>query len=247
MATEIIHLPKAPINEAILDIRIKVKESFDISQLQSIHESIITEYPKKTTRHELESKVEVKKGEAPVSTTVDKIIGYWFEPSDNKQIFQARINGFTFNRLKPYETWESFRAEAFRLWQLYSKLVSPEITRIAVRYINKFSVPLPISDFNEYLTAAPVVPAGLPQAVSSFLNRVVIPFPDIDTTAIVTQVFEQLEDPHLLPLILDIDVFKMDSKGISEEEAWRVLESFRDIKNKIFFASITAKARELFL
>jgi uncharacterized protein (TIGR04255 family) len=245
--TEFIHLSKAPIAEALLDIKIRVKDTFDVSQLQTLHDSIKTEYPDKKTQHELQNKIEMKKGEAPISTSIDKITGYIFGSSDKKQIFQAKMNGFTFNRLSPYETWESFRSEAFRLWQIYSKLLSPVITRVAVRYINKFSLPLPIRDFNEYLVAAPIVPEGLPQAVSSFLNRVVIPFPDIEASAIVTQIFEQLEDPSLLPLILDIDVSKMYSKGVSEEDAWQVLDKFRDIKNQIFFGSVTPKAKELFL
>lgn len=240
------HLLKAPITEAILDIRTKIKDPFDVSQIQSLQDSIKAEYPIKQTRHEIEGRLELKKGGVPISTAAEKIIGYWFSSSDKKQIFQARIDGFTFNKLKPYETWDSFRNEAHRLWQIYSKLLSPVIVRVAVRYINKFSVPLPITDFNEYLTAAPIVPKELPQAVGSFLNRVVIPFPEINSSAIITQVFEQLDNPQFLPLILDIDVFKMDSKGISEEEAWKSLEYFRNIKNQIFFASITSKAMELF-
>lgn len=244
--TESMHLSKAPITEAILDIRIKIKDSFDVDRLQSLHESIKSEYPIKETRQQLEGKLEIKKGQPPKSTGSQKIIGYWFLSADRKQIFQARLDGFTFNRLSPYETWSSFRSEALRLWQLFSGLVEPEIIRVAVRFINKFNVPLPIKDFDEYLTAAPIVPKELPQAVSSFLTRTVIPFPDIESSLILTMVFEQLEIPQYLPLILDIDVSRMDSRGINEKDAWLLLEKFHDIKNQAFFASITPKTRELF-
>jgi uncharacterized protein (TIGR04255 family) len=40
-------------------------------------------------------------------------------------------------------------------------------------------------------------------------------------------------------------VFKQ-KEVISEEEAWQTLEKLRHFKNKIFFASITEKAKELF-
>ena len=78
------------------------------------------------------------------------------------------MDGFTFSRLKPYETWENLRDEAYRLWQKYREITSPEIIRVALRYINKLEFPLPIKNFSDYLTAAPIVPAELPQGVSSF-------------------------------------------------------------------------------
>lgn len=240
-------LTKAPITEALIDIRIKAKENFDVEQFRSLHDSIAEQYPDKKTRHRWESKFEFKNGKPPISTAADVIDGYLFTSSDKKQIFQARIDGFTFNRLKPYETWETFRNEALRLWRLYKALMRPEIIRVALRYNNKFDIPQPNRDFNEYLTAAPIVPEGLPQGVSSFLTRVVIHNPEIDASAIVTQAFEQIVNPDFLTIILDIDVFKLRSEGINEEEALKALENLRNFKNNIFFASITKKVKELFI
>lgn len=241
-------LKNAPITEAIIDIRIKLKEDFEVERFLSLYDAISDQYPEKKTRHKWEGKFEFKKGEGPVSSGTEAIDGYIFTSADAKQMFQARSDGFTFNRLRPYEKWEVFRDEAFRLWKLYRELVSPEIFRVAVRFINKFDIPLfpqPMLDFNEYLTAAPIVPDGLPQGVSSFLTRVVIHNPDVDETAIITQAFEQIVDPKFLPIILDIDVFQQ-KETISEEDAWQMLEELRHFKNKIFFASITEKARGLF-
>ena len=149
--------------------------------------------------------------------------------------------------LKPYETWERFRDEARRLWGKYREVTSPEITRVALRYINKMEFPLPVKDFGNYLAAPPTVPAGLSQGVSSFLTRVVIHEPEIGAAGIITQALEQIINPNVLTIILDIDVFKQKSEGITEEEAWQTLEKLRHFKNKIFFESITEKARELFL
>jgi len=241
-------LRNAPITEAIIDIRIKLKEDFEVERFLTLYDAISGQYPEKKTRHKWEGRFEFKKGEGPISSGSETIDGYIFTSADAKQVFQARIDGFTFNRLRPYEKWETFRDEAFRLWKLYRDLVSPEILRVAVRSINKFDIPLfpqLTLDFNEYLTAAPLVPEGLPQGVNSFLTRVVIYDPGLDATAIITQAFEQIVDPKFLPIILDIDVFQQ-KEVISEEEAWQALEELRHFKNKIFFASITDKAKELF-
>lgn len=241
-------LKNAPITEALIDIRIKIKEGFDVERFQTLFDAISSQYPDKKARHRWEGRFEFKKGEGPISTAAENVDGYIFTSGDQKQIFQTRIDGFTFNRLKPYDKWESFRDEARRLWQLYSNLVVPEIVRVAVRYINRFNIPLfpqPLRDFSEYLTAAPIVPEGLPQGVSSFLSRVVIHDPETDADAIITQAFEQIVDPKFLPIILDIDVFKQ-RELINEEEAWQTLEKLRHLKNDIFFKSITEKAKELF-
>lgn len=241
-------LKNAPITEALIDIRIKIKEGFDVERFQALSEAISGQYPDKKARHRWEGRFEFKKGEGPISSGAETIDGYIFTSVDGKQVFQSRVDGFTFNRLKPYDRWESFRDEARRLWQLYSSLVEPDIVRVAVRYINKFNIPLfpqPLRDFSEYLTAAPIVPEGLPQGVSSFLSRVVVHDPEADADAIMTQAFEQIVDPKLLPIILDIDLFKQ-GELISEDEAWQILEKLRHLKNKIFFKSITEKAKELF-
>lgn len=239
-------LKSAPITEALIDIRIRPKERFDVDRLMSLHDAIAEQYPDKKTRHKWEGRVEFKEGETPVPIGAQMVDGYIFTSADGKQILQAQIDGFTFNRLKPYDKWETFRDEAFKLWQMYQKLVEADLIRVALRYINKFDIPLPIRDFNEYLSAAPIVPEGLPQGISSFLTRVVIHEPELDGVAIITQAFEQIVDPNFLPIILDIDVFKQESKGITEEEAWKILEKLRNVKNKIFFASITEKVKELF-
>lgn len=241
-------LKNAPITEALIDIRIKIKEGFDVKRFLSIYDTISSQYPEKKERHKWESRFEFKKGEVPVSSGTETIDGYIFTSADKKQVFQTRIDGFTFNRLKPYEEWETFRDEGFRLWQLYRDLVSPEIVRVALRYINKLDIPLypqTALDFDKYLTAAPVVPKELPQGISSFLTRMVIHDPEIDSTAIITQAFEQIIDSKFLPIILDIDAFRQ-KEVISDEEAWQTLEKLRHFKNRIFFASITEKTKELF-
>ncbi len=246
---EIAHLNNAPIYEALIDLKTKLKSDFDVKQFLSIHEKIKNQYPEKTEAIEFESKLELKKDLKPLSTSSETLKGYWFRTIDKKQIVQTRIDGFTFNRLNPYECWENLRDEAYRIWKIYRDLVNPEIIRVAVRYINKISIPLypqPLLDFNEYLTAAPIIPKELPQGVNSFFNKVVIEEPDTGITAIITQVFEQIVDPRYCPIMLDIDVFK-HKEFFENNEAWELFERLRNFKNRIFFSLITEKLKELFI
>lgn len=242
-------LPHAPITEALIDIRVKLPLDFKVDRLNSMHDLISDQYPDRKEVKKHKSVIEFKKGEVPKLTEEgDKLIGYRYTSSDKLQVIQTGIDGFTFSRLKPYETWQKFHDEAYRLWQLYKDTTSPElISRVALRYINKIDIPLPMKDFSEYLTASPIVPKGLPQGVSSFLTRTVIPEPSMKATAIITQALENMVDLNFAPIILDIDVFKQEPDGIKKENVWKVIDNLRDFKNEIFFNSITKKLKELFL
>ena len=243
--TEYQILGKAPITEALIDIRVKLSPDLDVRQIDSISNSIKNEYPQKQEQRISQVHVEQKPDEDIVKS-LRKINGYRFISSDNRKIVQVRLDGFTFSRLHPYITWEDLHSEAYRLWSLYKEITSPElIIRVALRYINNLNIPLPIRDFSDFLTAPPPVPEGLPQGVSSFLTRVVIHEPTIGANGIITQALEQVVT-NVAPIILDIDVFKLQPEGMGEKEAWDTIEKLRDFKNQIFLNSITDKLKEIY-
>jgi len=242
------HLSNAPITEALIDIRVKLPTELGVETLNSIHNSIVTKYPKRRERKQWKGRIELKEGEIPKQLGAFKgIDGYLFTSEDDKQTVQVRLDGFTFNRLNPYGTWEELRDEARRLWDLYARIATPElITRVAVRYINQLDIPLPIKDFSEYLVAPPTVPENLPQGVNSFLTRVVFHDPVIKVVGIIHQALESLSRKDVAPIILDIDVFRQATIGINKEDVWELLEKMHDFKNKIFFESVTEKTLRLF-
>lgn len=239
-------LKNAPIQEALVDIRVKLPASLEMNKIELIHNLISDKYPEKQIQKKLEAKLELTENE-PIKTSDVEIYGYRFLSSDKKQIVQARLNGFTLSKLKPYIKWEQLRDEARLLWKLYFDATSPElITRVALRYINNLNIPMPIKDFGDYLTAPPLVPQELPQGVSSFLTRVAISEPSIGATAVITHALEPSANPKVLPIILDIDVFRHIERGMEEKDIWKTIEQLRDFKNKIFFSSITEKLKEIY-
>ncbi|MBU2621568.1 MAG: TIGR04255 family protein [Proteobacteria bacterium] len=243
-------LKNAPITEALIDIRVKLPATTDVKSIDLLFEKIKNQYP---TRQELrvsEVSFVLKPDEDPVKASKLRVNGYRYISADQKQIVQARLDGFTMSRLHPYTEWKDLRDEAKELWRFYKDITNPEaITRVALRYINNLNIPLPINDFADYLAAPPIVPDGLPQDVSSFLTRVIVPEPQLGANAIITQAFEPVA-PEIkitrLPIILDIDVFKYDSQGMDEKEAWDSIEFLRHFKNKIFDKSITDRLKETY-
>ena len=51
-------LSKAPIVEAVIDFRVKVREDLTLEQLDAIFDSISNQYPDKKTRHKWEGEFE---------------------------------------------------------------------------------------------------------------------------------------------------------------------------------------------
>lgn len=243
-------LKNAPITEALIDIRAKLPASTEVAHLDSIYDLISKDYPTKEEQRVSQFSFEIRESTDPIQSTKSSITGYRYVSPDKKQIVQARLDGFTMNRLHPYSEWKKFRDEAKKLWLAYKEIAKPiAITRVALRYINNLRMPFPKNDFDEYLTAPPVVPKELPQGISSFLTRVVLTEPSLGLNAIITQALELVPStPEIdrLPVILDIDVFKQDPKGIDEIEAWTIIEQLRHYKNKIFDKSITPNLKETY-
>jgi uncharacterized protein (TIGR04255 family) len=248
---EVIHFPNAPITEALLDIRVKLPPQTDLGKLAIFHDAIKQRYPVKQERVSWRGHIEVKASPvAQVSQSAEGgPDGYLFTSVDGRQVVQARVDGFTFSRLKPYDKWETLRDEARELWQHYVQIASPEsVTRVALRYINRIEIPLPIRDFKDYILTTPEIAPDLPQGLGSFFMRLVIPDPKAQAVAVVTQTVESVdESSNRLPLIFDIDVFRMAAFDVQDETLWEMCEQLHDLKNEIFFKSITPKAKELFL
>lgn len=240
------HLENAPIKEAIIDIQINRSSNFNIKELEPLYLEFKDRYPNFDVLNE--SVLGLGRGQNNLVTTSvgHKQIGYKYTSEDEKNIVQFRDNGFTFSRLDPYREWEDMSAESRALWDIYKKSCgSCSIKRIATRFINILRIPLPITDFSEYLTAPPIVPEELPQGISSYLSRIVIQNPEIDATAIVTQALDSAEQGHA-PITFDIDVFKTCEYSTDEEIHWEILDKLRTFKNQIFFESITEKMVGLF-
>lgn len=241
-------LAKAPITEALIDLQVKLPDGTKPELFNSFYDEVKEKYPEQKEQRHAQYEVQPGGKDGPLEPRGTKVVGYQYFSSDKIQVVQARVNGFTFSRLKPYTTWEDLRTETLRLWEIYSKIANPvSITRAAVRFINNLQIPMPISDFGDYLVSPPTIPQALPQSLSSFLTRNVIYMPNHNFHIIVTQALENIiSDSKPAPVILDIDAFHLTPDGISDKQAWEALEHLRHIKNDVFFESITTKLRRLY-
>jgi len=243
------HLKNAPITEALIDIRVKLPDEFEISQFEPIKKEIENQYPIFEEQRSFKHSHAFKEGKPKNFSFEDMgVQGFFFKTADKIKIAQFRLDGFTFNHLKPYSDWETIFEEARRLWTLYKEITSLElITRLAVRYINHLKLPLPIDNFADFFTAPPTVPEGLPQSLIKFQSRNVIIEPENQIIANITQASDEKgSDSQNLNVILDIDTLKNVNYRAENKQMWDIFENLRKMKNDIFFKSLTEKTVRLF-
>ena len=239
--------PKAPITEGLIDIRVQLPGNVFLADLERLHPKIKDAYPDKKTRRMVQATLELKDEKDPLQTAHIEEDGYFFITSDGRQIVQYRLDGFTFSRLRPYSKWEDVFSEARRLWDIYRTSTKPIlVSRLAVRYINSIEIPSKTFDLEDYFTAPPKIPKGLPDTLRTFFTRLVIPFPDRGVEAIVMQTPADKQDPVKSAIILDIDVYAEVSLPSEDARIYEILSILRKTKNEVFLSCITEKTKELF-
>ena len=239
------HYSRAPIVEAIIDLQATSPQGIGLEELREIHKSIVDRYPRLVNTSNMKITGDFQEGTFGASGSEEKI-GFVFVAPDGKQSVAMKLDGFRFGKLAPYETWEAMRDEARSLWDIYRAAVNPaEVSRVAVRYVNRIDIPTPLRDFRDYLRTFPEVSTDLPQSLSLYSMTLHIPQPISDTYLILNQVLLPPQKPGFASVIVDIDVFRDNAGCTSDQEIWELLEIVRTLKNEAFEASITNSTREL--
>lgn len=237
----------APIKEAIFDLRVDQLEQGSIEQLEKLHEKLSETYPNKKKQINFVGKIDLRNDIEVKNESHSDVRGFLFSNTDNTRQVQIRLDGFTFNMLNPYSEWKDFSEEALRLWGFYSSVLKPKsVVRIALRYINKIDIPLPLNSFQEYILNMPPIPSSLPQTFENFFMQIDVPCNNDGTHVVLT---ETIGKPTKLkiPFILDIDAYKVGMINKDYANLKVEFEKLRDLKNKTFEGCITDKTRNLFL
>jgi uncharacterized protein (TIGR04255 family) len=247
------HSKKPPITEAIVDLGVTLPEDFTPDKFNDIYLRVKDRFPKKRAYFEKKFTFE------PDDLIIDELSltektsqqrnGFWFRSEDNLQTIQATSEGFSFNQLAPYESWEKFNGEVKSLWEIYKEICKPlHVTRVATRYINQINIPAAdqLIELKDYLSTIPEISPNLSQkAVKAFFMQVEIPQQDLDCTLIINEAIAPPVNAEVVTVILDLDLFRQGIWDSDDEDIWHFLEKLRQRKNEIFEASITERTREL--
>lgn len=240
------HLSRAPITEALMDIRV-APEAGSHEALLPFKQAVRDAFPIQNRLEYLRSNIVVPSDEQPATaTTTGGVHGYICQSPDRLRIIQAHRNGFALSQLRPYENWATLRDQTRALWQSYRDIVQPKtVTRCAVRFINHLDLPGSTADFSKYLNIGPQLPSGMPSALMGVFMRVVLQ--SAPATAVITLATDEMaETGQSLSIILDIDVFENLQLAADADQLWDRFEHLRVIKNDVFFRCLTPAALELY-
>jgi len=241
------HYEKAPITEALIDIRVELSVDLRFEDLRAIKRHISSDYPHEETRNLAEGIIQF--GSAVQASAQQKPWGLVFRNDSKNQVLQVRLDGFTFSRLEPYETFESLRDEARRLWDIYRELMRPKkVTRVAVRYINQLNIPGITVEPADYLNTYPHVSDRLPPELRNFgpyLLRLPMHQDDLKGILVINEAMTAPKIPDAISIVLDFDLYVENPPVTTEPELWSFFDRLRERKNTYFEACITDKTREL--
>jgi uncharacterized protein (TIGR04255 family) len=245
---------KAPITEAVIDLRVELPEGTRVEALRDLHARLSDTYNAAQELYEGVAQIELG-GPSPITRTARSHRGFRFDRADARRVTTAKLDGFSYSALAPYDRWESFRSEAKALWELYRDSYHPtHVTRVAVRYINRINVPLRSADskgslrLDNYFKTYPQIAEGLAHnTMAGFIMQVQVPQPDIESMLVVNQAVVPPEQPGVFSVVLDLDLFRGVQWDPNDDElVWGYLDKLRARKNEAFEASITDNTRELF-
>jgi uncharacterized protein (TIGR04255 family) len=235
MATEPLRLSKSPIIEAMINIQVSLLPETALQSFKSIVGQVQADYPLQQELSQMEFTGQINP-QGPKASATQRSMGLQFQSTDTKQVFQVRLNGFSFHRLAPYGEWQSFRGEASKLWSLYRAAAGPtRIETYSIRYINKIPVPLG-QPIERYLKVYPVIPEDLPQVMNNYVMRLEL---QIDGGIWIThQALLPPEMPDKGYVLLDNEL-RYSGLGLADQVVWDRIDGARHEKNRIFLGCIT--------
>jgi uncharacterized protein (TIGR04255 family) len=245
---------KPPIVEAILQLR--YSSALTDAELNRIPRLLQRTYPKSKPESDIELAVEITGKDGTPATsqarpnTVDK--GARLLSDDDQRIIITRSKSIVFAYQAPYPGWDQFLAEAQVIFGIVrEKLGYRQIASAGLRYTNRIDVPVGALQETvvpgDYLVVGPALP-NLPISSAVRAYQLVA---DVDLP--VDRLVARIQAATLVPalinhasLLLDIDIIAQRDVPQKPEELWELVGRMRQIKNEIFEACVTEKARELF-
>jgi len=241
------NLKRAPIVEAVINVRARSQEVLEEKAVRAFLDIELPSYEYLDSQRGMRLHIEPGKPEKQEVTDLG-----WnamrFQSLDKRRIIKFGQDGISFSHLAPYSNWLDFSTEGLNLWgKLKGFAKFPNIDRLGLRYVNRFQLPGETQVISDYFVSVPSVPNGVNLPFRGFMHHDVFGVPGHNFAINLIKTIQPPANGAGLGLILDIDVFttegaSMDDSGLSE-----ALSKMRWLKNKVFFGSISEKAKNLCL
>jgi uncharacterized protein (TIGR04255 family) len=245
------HLPRAPIQEAVIDFRLQTPDTFSIEDVAARVKSLAASKRglalEETFSFEGAIKLPVKAGtQAQDFKTKASLEAFGLRDEERGFLHRYRRNGLSVHKLGQYSDWKELQDEAHDALATYCGWAAPTLLlRLSTRFINVISIPGARVDLDDWITDGPRCPPGGPSTVREFKHRTVLQ-DEPNCYAILNVGTLPSIEGHNVRLTLDIDVVLSGEIDISEPVIDPGFAKLRRMKNALFFGSLTDRTLELF-
>lgn len=238
-------LKNPPILLAVVELRFKLPDKFDISDLKKNDSDLLKQYPNRIDN--LTGNINIPTPTPGLSTaTVDsKQVGYTYTNKNKSRKIIISKESLVYAQEGDYQGWESFKGEWMEIIKHFiHRLNEIEIERLSVRFINRFSVKEMVSPLDYFNTSISAMDGIIKHPVDLYFYRYVMRIPDSKIHINVINSLQEITDSSY-SFIFDIDVLNNEHFVFDFDKISFLLEDLREIKNDIFFNNITEKTLSL--
>lgn len=237
---------KAPILEAVLEFRWLQSRTLD--ELKTVLTSTaFHDFEEPKPRVQIDARVDV---DANAFSHQQRQVGFEAALRDGSEIVFLEEQKFAFVRSAPYDRWEEFSARALNLLTATATGLSVhEFSRVGLRFVNRIDIPDDGEsghDTDNYVTIKCDGPRHDLGIIEEFQMRVVKPTKNKGIHYALVLATTPPPLPNHSALLLDIDVFTLQSVPATGKKLIDLLGVMRAEKNDIFEKCLTDKARKLF-
>ena len=227
-----------PIVEALVDIRVAPSTPRDYLEIvDDFSKRITPRYPKRVAIN------------SPLLDGTVAMMGVRF--LDNEEFKAVDISPTQYvYRVRKYVGWEVFEPDAKSCWSEYAEWVGDcKITRIAVRYTNRFDIKIELAKGDPLFHPSITDPLEKNENLLTYALHTMIFQPDLQATVSLQRGIVPPNKADEVSIVLDIDVFRDldDSQILSSAntvELWDIIDSLHVCGKKYFEKSITDKVRQ---
>jgi uncharacterized protein (TIGR04255 family) len=237
-------LPKAPLVEAVCEIRMDPSVPWDLTIPGRLFDKLQPMFSERKQTAGVE--FTVKALETP-ETGYRQIEQLHFLSKDGKDVVQVREHSVAISRLAPYMGWENFKPVVM---DVLSKLVAiasnSAIARMGLKYINRIAIPKAQLRLEDYFDIYPFLGAKLPQTHGPFLVGVVFPFDDQLNYLKAELTSADTDVPDSYHALFNLDYFTQGGEHLKFESLPEWLEVAHSRIEEAFYAAIKEPTLRLF-
>ncbi len=234
------HYRAPPIVEAVIELRFSDPVSFET--IEKKRDKFARHYPLVENNFDITAQIS-----ASQHSIRQEPSGFRLRSKDELEVLSLEKTKLLFAQLAPYPGWQTFESRMQRDFDIFIENIGwRNFSRLGIRFINRLDIPESRVDVSDYLKIFPTMPHFDGSVAAKFALESTINLEDRRYFATLRTGSIESPVPRMISFVLDIDLFRSVELPTRKDHLIGVLTEMREIKNNVFEASITDKARKLF-